>query len=46
MKLFDDLPVDDAEAASDFVFDSRSDFEGDFDDLLSSFFCFIRSFSL
>ena len=44
MKLLDEVPVDTAEHQSDFTFDSRSDFEDDLDDFLSSFFCLTRSF--
>ena len=46
MKLFDEVPADVADETSDFVLDSRSDFEDDFDGFLSSLFCLTRSFSL
>ena len=44
MKLLDEVPVD--TGTSDFTFDTRSDFEDDLDDFLSSFLCLTRFFSL
>ena len=46
MKLVDDAPADDGDMTSDFIFDSRTDFEDDFDDFLTSLFCLKRDFSL
>ena len=43
MKLEVEVPVD--TRTSDFTFDTRSDFEEDLDDFLSSFLCSTRSFS-